>query len=184
MFFNKLLFASTLCLLVITCSYGKGKTGRQMTEGDNTALKATSMVAPSSTADNSFVATQDKDQIFIDAVKEYYLVGTPIDPDKVYPSTSRFKEYSKGLDYDLLLQSQDPEKVNVNISKTGDTTFRVKWKYPWSDFQYQITLMVVDEDGAWKVDNVIEEKSDITEPCGKPFFDYSKPASFYNVWAE
>lgn len=111
-----------------------------------------------------------KDDSFISAVKSFYL-----QIDTAIPKTDRFAEYEAGLDYDVLTESQDPYPVKVTVTKIGNENYNVQWSDPYDS--HSLTLVVKNESGILKIDNVILAD-------GHALFDYSKPASYYNVWLE
>lgn len=129
----------------------------------------------------SVLTTTAKDDAFIETLKHCYSNWSP---RSEWPLTERFIEYSSGLEYDIMTQAQDVFKdENYSFSKVEDNAFRVKWQRPNSEgkMDIQLKLIVVDEDGSWKIDNVVEELSNGGKST-EPVFDYSKPASYYNVF--
>lgn len=140
------------------------------------------MVVNAQTSSSSNQQSEDE-KAFFKAVKAVYQLQEPV----ASICSNRFLEYAGGLDYEPITQSQDPGPAVASISKVSANTYRVSWTTMFNGKKQtlQQLLFVVNENGSLKIDNIKVEKHPYTDMVdGKLLFDYSKPASFYNVFEE
>lgn len=104
-------------------------------------------------------------------------VGSGISMKRV--ATERFLFYEQiECDHDVLLQTQDaytyvdnPDPKFTKYDKI-DNAYLVEWTQSADSPRIKLVVIFVQENGAWKIDNVIERLDD--DQAG-PLFDYSKP---------
>lgn len=118
----------------------------------------------------------DKDVLMF--LETIYPNSLDADPSWGAYATERFIEYAgEECDYDPIYQTQDAYSYGVlpepKFTKlpVPDNAYHVEWKVKYGEdiTIHGVILVLVKEDGEWKIDNIIEEGS--TELL----FDYSIP---------
>ena len=128
------------------------------------------MVTPEMEMDNAMVS---------EAIRSYY--ASDGETRARFPGTDRWMEYTSRLCYDPVTQSQDPQPVEVIVSRADapDNAFEVKWRS--SGEGRHIILVFAVEGDEWKLDNIIEEVGGGNREL---LIDYSRPASDYDDFAD